>query len=195
MRNDSAGNFYFTIPQWKIVNRVTLNTSGSLVETMWDFQKKSWKELWVAPENECDVYGTCGAFGSCNVEDSPVCSCLRGFEPTSGDEWGRGNWSSGCRRKNQLTGGNGDDFFRMQFVKVPDLAQRFYSGEIDECRRNCLGNFSCIAYAHDSNIGCMLWRGDLIDVQKFKGVGVDLYIRLSASELGTSQLSTLQFMS
>ncbi|KAG6394009.1 hypothetical protein SASPL_144585 [Salvia splendens] len=182
--NDSAGNFYYTMPQWKIVNRVTLNSSGSLVETMWDFKNETWRFLWAAPENECDVYGTCGPFGSCNIEDSPMCSCVEGFEPASGEEWARGNWSSGCRRRRKLDCGGGDGFFRMQFVKVPDLAQHFYSERIDECRRSCLGNCSCIAYAHDSNIGCMFWSDALVDVQKFKGVGVDLYIRLSASELG-----------
>ncbi|KAH6790518.1 hypothetical protein C2S51_005524 [Perilla frutescens var. frutescens] len=186
VKNDSAGTFYFTIPQWKIINRVTLNSSGSLVETMWDLQKKSWTPLWLAPENECDIYGTCGPFGSCNVEDSPICSCLRGFEPTSEDEWARGNWSSGCRRKNELRCGDGDGFLKLQFMKVPDFAERLYSVGIDECRMKCSRNCSCIAYAHDSNIGCMFWRDSLIDVQKFKGVGVNLYIRLglSASELG-----------
>ncbi|XP_042030254.1 G-type lectin S-receptor-like serine/threonine-protein kinase At1g11330 [Salvia splendens] len=34
------------------------------------------------------------------------------------------------------------------------------------------------------NISCMFWRDALVDVQRFKGVGIDLYIRLSASELG-----------
>ncbi|KAL1537440.1 non-specific serine/threonine protein kinase [Salvia divinorum] len=182
--NDSAGTFYYTMPEWKIVNRVTLNSSGSLVETMWDLKSKRWIPLWAAPENECDVYATCGPFGSCNVEDSPVCSCVEGFEPASVEEWARGNWSRGCRRRRKLECGGGDGFSRMQFVKVPDLAQHFYSERIDECRRYCLGNCSCIAYAHDSNIGCMFWRDTLVDVQKFKGVGVDLYIRLSVSELG-----------
>ncbi|KAG6392270.1 hypothetical protein SASPL_146484 [Salvia splendens] len=86
--NDSAGTFYYTMPQWKIVNRVTLNSSGSLVETMWDFKNETW---WAAPENECNIYGTCGPFGNCNVKDSPVCCCVEGFEPASREEWARGN--------------------------------------------------------------------------------------------------------
>lgn len=108
----------------------------------------------------------------------------------SRDEWARGNWSSGCRRINELHCGKGDGFLRLQFIKVPDLADHFSADMIDECRTKCLENCSCIAYAHDSNIGCMFWRHSLIDVQNFKGVskskdvGVDLYIRLSASDLG-----------
>ncbi|XP_052485399.1 G-type lectin S-receptor-like serine/threonine-protein kinase SD1-13 isoform X5 [Gossypium raimondii] len=51
-------------------------------------------------------------------------------------------------------------------------------------------NCSCVAYAYDAGIGCMLWSGDLIDVQKFSNRGVDLYIRLPSSELdkGNSEI-------
>ncbi|XP_057768260.1 G-type lectin S-receptor-like serine/threonine-protein kinase At1g11330 [Salvia miltiorrhiza] len=71
----------------------------------------------------------------------------------------------------------------MRFMKVPDFAEPWPAVEEDECKRRCLGNCSCLAYAYDSNIGCMFWADALIDVQKFSGVGVDLFIRLSASDL------------
>ncbi|GFP91369.1 g-type lectin s-receptor-like serine/threonine-protein kinase at1g11300 [Phtheirospermum japonicum] len=106
--------------------------------TLWNDQTRNWDVTWLAPQNECDVYGTCGAYGSCNARGSPICSCLRGFEPTDAGEWESGNWTRGCRRRRELEctgGGDGDGFFRMEFMK------------------------------------------------QFNGVGADLYIRLSASEL------------
>ncbi|KAL0442857.1 UNVERIFIED_CONTAM: G-type lectin S-receptor-like serine/threonine-protein kinase [Sesamum latifolium] len=182
---DRAGTFYFTAPEGKFLMKITLNSSGSLVQTLWDDQTKNWDITWLAPQNECDVYGTCGPFGSCNSQDSPICSCLRGFEPTNRDEWERGNWTSGCQRKKQLQCGQGDKdgFLRLPFMKVPDFAEQFSSRQEDECRSACLSNCSCIAYAHDPNIGCMFWSETLIDVQQFSGVGVDFYVRLAASEL------------
>lgn len=185
--NDRAGTFYFTAPEGKFLMRITLNSSGSLVQTLWNDQTKNWDITWLAPQNECDVYGTCGPFGSCNAQDSPICSCLRGFEPTNRDEWERGNWTGGCQRKKQLqcAQGDGDGFLRLPFMKVPDFAEQLSSRQEDECRSACLSNCSCIAYAHDPNIGCMFWGETLIDVQQFSGVGVDFYIRLAASELGT----------
>ncbi|KAI6703891.1 hypothetical protein NL676_013027 [Syzygium grande] len=39
------------------------------------------------------------------------------------------------------------------------------------------------AYAFDSGVGCMHWRGDLIDLQKFSDGGTTLYVRLAHSEL------------
>lgn len=181
--NDRNGTSYFTAPEAEFFMKIDLNSSGSLVQRLWNDQKKSWDITWLAPSNECDVYGTCGPFGSCDIRDSNMCSCLRGFEPANLSEWDSKNWSSGCRRINQLQCGD-DDFFNMAFVKVPDFAEQFSSGDKDECRRRCLGNCSCLAYAHDANIGCMFWSDALIDVQQFSGVGVDLHIRLSSSDFG-----------
>ena len=65
-------------------------------------QKDDWKVTWESKETECDVYGKCGVFGICNPKNSPICSCLRGYEPKSMEELIRGNWTSGCVRKTPL---------------------------------------------------------------------------------------------
>ncbi|XP_042022192.1 G-type lectin S-receptor-like serine/threonine-protein kinase B120 [Salvia splendens] len=67
-------------------------------------------------------------------------------------------------------------------MKVPDFAQPLLSRVQDECQTTCLRNCSCIAYAYDINIGCMFWSDSLIDTQELDRAGVDLYVRLSASE-------------
>ncbi|KAG8385649.1 hypothetical protein BUALT_Bualt03G0067000 [Buddleja alternifolia] len=194
--DDPPGNFYFTAPEGGILMNFALNSSGSLVQTLWNDQKKNWDISWWAPRNECDVYATCGPFGSCNEHESPTCSCLRGFEPINREEWERGNWTSGCQRRRQLQcdqsgGGNGDGFLRLPFMKVPDFAEHFSSGQVEECLARCSRNCSCLAYAHDLHIGCMFWSESLIDLQKFSSVGVDLYIRLEASELVDSKWGEL----
>ncbi|KAL3825719.1 hypothetical protein ACJIZ3_021748 [Penstemon smallii] len=166
--NDHTGTFYFTVPEGAFLMRVTLNSTGSLVQTLWNDRHTNWDIAWVGPQSECDVYGTCGPFGSCSIRDSPICSCIRGFEP--------------CEQSNN-TNGNGDGFLRLQFTKVPDFAEQFQSSQANVCRTRCLSNCSCIAYAYYPNIGCMSWSEHLIDVQRFNGDGVDLYIRLENSEL------------
>ncbi|KAL9146535.1 hypothetical protein ABFS82_13G116300 [Erythranthe guttata] len=202
IKNDSDGTFYFTVPdRWRLLSMVVLNSSGTLVQTFYNDQKMSWDVAAMNPSTVCDLYGTCGAFGICHTQYSPVCSCLKGFEPTNMAEWGRGNWTSGCRRINLLqcthrnndTGGgkSGDGFLRLKFVNVPDFAQQYYSAtRKEECRARCLMNCSCIAYAHDPNIGCMFWSNttSLIDIQKFNRIGVDLYLRLSASDFEDKKL-------
>ncbi|TYI95950.1 hypothetical protein E1A91_D01G035000v1 [Gossypium mustelinum] len=107
--------------------------------------------------------------------------CLKGFKPRNIEEWSRGNWSSGCQ---------GDDgFFKLKKMKVATFPDQS-SITNGECKDQCMKNCSCVAYAYDAGIGCMLWSGDLIDVQKFSNRGVDLYIRLPSSELdkGNSEI-------
>lgn len=140
-----------------------------------------------ASTGSCGSNGECGAFGSCNTQDSPICSCLPGFTPRSADEWIVRNWSSGCERKASLSCGNGgtsDGFLKLQSMKISGYSTRF-SGPEDGCEGICSRNCSCIAYAYDGGIGCMFWSAALIDVQKISnGLGSDLHIRVSASELG-----------
>lgn len=145
-----------------------------------------------ASSNSCETYGKCGPFGSCDSQDSPICSCLRGFYPRNNQEWSAGNWTSGCLRSVPLSceeGNNStikqDGFLKLQTMKVSGYTAR-WSGPQAQCEGRCLGNCSCLAYGYDTGIGCIFWDGTLIDIQKFPGgSGSDLYIRLSNSELGT----------
>ncbi|KAK7389402.1 hypothetical protein VNO78_24416 [Psophocarpus tetragonolobus] len=137
--------------------------------------------------NKCEFYGTCGPFGSCDITLSPICTCFKGFEPSNPEEWKRENWTSGCKRNMPLNCGllknvsevKSDGFLTYHNMKVPDFVERLVvDHDQDNCKADCLANCSCLAYAYDSYIGCMYWRGDLIDLQKFSDGGVDLFIRL-----------------
>ncbi|XXG42815.1 hypothetical protein AAC387_Pa01g2996 [Persea americana] len=66
----------------------------------------------------------------------------------------------------------------------PDLPVSWADGSLTECEDKCQKNCSCVAYAYDSMIGCMIWGGDLMDIQQFAKGGVDFNIRLPALELG-----------
>ncbi|KAL6546692.1 hypothetical protein OROMI_022413 [Orobanche minor] len=145
--------------------------------------------------NPCDTYGRCGAFGICNSQNSPICSCLQGFYPRNSAEWDSGNWTSGCDRRVPLNcdGNNGtanagreDSFLRLPRMKMSGYSDR-WPGSEDQCQGRCLSNCSCIAYGFDIGIRCMFWsNGTLIDIQKFPSGsgGSDLHIRLADSELG-----------
>ncbi|XP_030971351.1 G-type lectin S-receptor-like serine/threonine-protein kinase At1g11330 [Quercus lobata] len=168
-----------------------LDSQGNSMQIHWNDEKEDWEVVGFAPANECDVYGTCGAFGSCYALSSPICSCLKGFEPKIVEEWNRGNWMSGCVRRTPLQcervnnrsegAGKADGFLKLEMVKVPDFAEWSYRTK-DDCRKQCLENYSCVAYAYDTGIGCMSWSGNLIDLQKFSIGGLDIYIRLSYLE-------------
>ena len=66
------------------------------------------------------------------IWNSPICSCLRGFEPRNIKEWSRGNWTGECVRKTPLQceringsteESEADGFIRLTTIKVLDFAE------------------------------------------------------------------------
>ncbi|KAL4628480.1 hypothetical protein ACB092_05G241600 [Castanea dentata] len=172
---DQDGTYYFSCSY--VTNssiHYVLTIEGDVVARYWDYEKDDWGIFWNAVKSECDVYGMYGAFGSCNSQSSPICSCLPGFEPKNTEEWNRGNWTSGSVKM--------DGFLKLKTMKAPDFADSSLAQE-DYCKQQCLENCSCIAYAYDSGTGCMSWTRSLIDTQKLPSGGVDLYIRVAYSEV------------
>ncbi|KDO38917.1 hypothetical protein CISIN_1g0438202mg, partial [Citrus sinensis] len=79
-------------------------------------------------------------------------------------------------------------------MKLPDATPSRVSKSINlnECREKCLENSSCMVYTNldirGGGSGCAMWFGELIDMRDFPDGGQDLYIRMSASEIGTRGL-------
>ncbi|KAL1289333.1 hypothetical protein AAHE18_20G049800 [Arachis hypogaea] len=192
---ESNGTYYLSYSYANHNLRMfALGVDGNLNEYYWDYSKKQWSMMWSAINTECGVYGKCGVFASCDPKTSPICTCLRGYVPRNVEEWNKQNWSSGCVRKTPVQCETVEDgFVKLQNTKVPDYAEWLSSIDFD-CRTACLGNCSCKAYAYDVGIGCMLWSGNLIDIQRFSMGGTDLYIRVPSSELGKCIYMTYTYM-
>ncbi|MCD9642917.1 hypothetical protein HAX54_029966 [Datura stramonium] len=191
--SDNTGTTYFSYSyadQGDDMLYLVLNSTGFLQQKNLYAGKNEWEVTWAGPANECDFYGKCGPFGSCDANGSPICTCLQGFKPKNQEEWGKGNWTNGCIRKTMLENERNnsnieqvkqDWFLKLQSMKVPDFAI-LVSFEEEDCESGCLRNFSCIAYSYYIGIGCMHWERSLIDVQKFSKSGADLFIRLAYTE-------------
>ncbi|KAL7185679.1 hypothetical protein ACSBR2_027603 [Camellia fascicularis] len=71
--------------------RVILTPTGQAQLLFWAQSSNSWVVVWQTPVVECDFYGYCGPFSSCEQNGShPFCSCLEGFEPKDQKEWNLG---------------------------------------------------------------------------------------------------------
>ncbi|WRX26471.1 S-locus glycoprotein domain - like 9 [Theobroma cacao] len=160
--DDKQGSIYITFAFANLsLSYILLDSQGNLALRVWDDKQGDWVTFWSLPETECDVYGQCGAFGSCDSLKPSICSCLRGFEPKIIEEWNRGNWTSGCvrskplqcERVNNSSELGKDGFLKLGMMKVPDFAQWSRAGSEYECKEFCLRNCSCIAYAYDAGIG------------------------------------------
>ncbi|CAN1347387.1 G-type lectin S-receptor-like serine/threonine-protein kinase At4g27290 [Linum perenne] len=127
-------------------------------------------------------------YGSCNINNSPPCGCLIGFEPKSDEDWESGDWSGGCVRRNHSVCGNGEGFQKVAGVKLPDTRKSWFNRSMDlgECERVCSRNCSCTAYSTlniTDGSGCLLWFGELLDIREYTEYGQDFFIRLASSEL------------
>ncbi|XP_028791841.1 G-type lectin S-receptor-like serine/threonine-protein kinase At1g11330, partial [Neltuma alba] len=197
MQGELGGSFdlYFHYTDKSALLTLKLGHKGKLKKQRWNSHTNLWDREWVSENSVCDIYGKCGPFGICNSLSSPICSCLRGFEPNNEEEWGRQNWTSGCvrrealqqeRDKNFSQASKPDGFLKLERVKLPDHAEASpsnFAKDSADCQTRCLKNSSCIAYAYDKSLGCMVWNADLLDIQSFSVGGVDLFIRLAYSEL------------
>ena len=132
-----------------ILTRAVVSQNGDLKHFKWINQTQGWMHYRSAQEDTCDNYGFCGAYGLCDVNNSPVCTCLRGFEPKNKKEWNKEPGSGGCIRKTPVNC-SGDGFMEVSGVKLPDSRQSPVNNNmnLEECKIQCLKNCSCTAYAN-----------------------------------------------
>uniref|UniRef100_A0ACD5TW18 Uncharacterized protein n=1 Tax=Avena sativa TaxID=4498 RepID=A0ACD5TW18_AVESA len=184
--NDEEASFSFEVADPSTLSRLVMSPNGQL--TMFDWSSKSgghWLLHWVSPTSPCDVYSVCGAFGVCDVASSQYCRCLPAFDAAS-----PGDWSDGCVRKTSSRCGNGsastDGFLPVQNVKLPSssFSAADAAGSSGDCAAACLRNCSCTAYAYED--ACLVWSGDLRNIQQLTAGGSTLFLRVAASDLAAS---------
>ncbi|TVU20070.1 hypothetical protein EJB05_36258 [Eragrostis curvula] len=191
-------SYSFQVPNSSILTRLTLNSTagaggaGLLQRWAWASSAAAWTLYWYAPRDQCDAVSPCGPNGVCDTNTVPVCSCLRGFTPRSPASWALRDGRDGCVRATPLGCGNGTDgFVVLPHAKAPDTTTAVvdYDASLEQCRRRCLSNCSCTAYARANlsgepgHRGCVIWTGGLDDLRVFPGFGQDLYVRLAAADL------------
>ncbi|GKC33562.1 G-type lectin S-receptor-like serine/threonine-protein kinase, partial [Tanacetum coccineum] len=175
-----------------VVTRIYINTEGNFLRLTWNDKIQKWVPYWHADTSICNLYGVCGPYGKCNANNSPICSCMEGFEPRNPAKWNASEWSSGCRRRTPLDCPNGDGFQVVKNIKLPDTRRSWYNRNmtLGECATACERNCACAAYANieitRGGSGCLTWSGNLMDVRTIDE-SQDLYVRMAISDLKVVQ--------
>ncbi|CAL5402885.1 unnamed protein product [Camellia sinensis] len=202
LKKNSIYNFSFTFNEQEVsagyelvnsavISRLVLSQDGVMRRWTWIDRTQDWNLYNTAPADSCDNYAVCGAYGSCNITNSPVCGCLNKFVPRYPKDWDRGDWSNGCMRRTPFVCHHGDGFLKYSRIKLPDTQNSLFNVNmtLKECGTMCLENCSCMAYANldisGGGTGCLLWFDDLIDIREFSEGGQDLYVRMASFELET----------
>ncbi|KAL2496234.1 G-type lectin S-receptor-like serine/threonine-protein kinase [Forsythia ovata] len=173
-----------------VISRVTLSQSGVVQRRTWVDRTQEWVVYLNIPADVCDTYKICGAYGRCNIGNSPACGCLDKFVPKDPEGWVRSDSSKGCIRRTPLNCQEGDEFLKYSGIKLPDSRYSSWINEsmtLEECKGACLKNCSCMAYTQldisGKGSGCLFWFGDLVDIRDLPTDGQDIYIRMASSEL------------
>ncbi|PHT44253.1 G-type lectin S-receptor-like serine/threonine-protein kinase [Capsicum baccatum] len=182
--------------EYEMVNKSVISTFvvkpyGKAMRVIWIGKVQGWVNYHSADADDCDTYKLCGAYGTCNMLSDPFCQCLDKFEPKHPDDWKRSDWSSGCVRRHPLNC-TGDGFRMYSGVKLPDTRNSWFNETmtLDECKEFCLRNCSCTGYANldirNGGSGCLLWIGEMVDIRQLSASGQDIYIRMSATDIGSA---------
>ncbi|XP_062187619.1 G-type lectin S-receptor-like serine/threonine-protein kinase At2g19130 [Phragmites australis] len=198
VNNATESYFIYSMKDDKIISRFIIDVNGQIKQQTWVDAAQQWILFWAQPRSQCEVYALCGAYGSCNLNALPFCSCIKGFSQKVQSDWDIQDYSGGCKRNVLLqcqansssAQAQPDKFYTMAGVRLPDNAQSAVAASSQDCQVACLNNCSCNAYTYNSS-GCFVWHGDLINLQEqYSGNGGGtLFLRLAASELQDSKKS------
>ncbi|XP_059661590.1 G-type lectin S-receptor-like serine/threonine-protein kinase At4g27290 isoform X2 [Cornus florida] len=186
--------YEFELINSSVFSRSVLNQNGIVQRLTWNYKTQDWTVYTSIPADNCDSYGLCQAYGSCNIGNSPVCRCLDKFMPRYPKDWEAADWSGGCVRRKPLDCQNGsaNGFLKYSGVKLPDTRNAWFdrSMTLKECEMVCSKNCSCMAYANidvtAGGSGCLLWFVDWINIRDLTEIGQDIYIRMASSEKHSS---------
>ncbi|KAK3427067.1 hypothetical protein EUGRSUZ_F03371 [Eucalyptus grandis] len=185
--DDDEIYYHYELLDSSFISRLVINSNGIVQRVTWIDRMQGWTLYLTIPKDNCDTYALCGAYGSCTIDESPVCRCLTGFTPRYSQEWDILDWSNGCVRTAPLDCGK-DIFVKYSGMKLPDTSSSWFnkSMNLQECEEVCKKNCSCMAYSNldirGGGSGCLLWFGEIIDIRELNINGQDLYIRMAASE-------------
>ncbi|KAL3364552.1 hypothetical protein AABB24_013367 [Solanum stoloniferum] len=179
--------FKYELKNDSMPTRVVLNPDGVIQHLIWIEHTQSWFLYLTAQLDNCDRFALCGPYSSCNINNSPPCDCLKGFEPRYPQD-SAADWSSGCVRRTSLNCTH-DGFLKFTGIKMPDSRNSWHNERmnLEECEKMCLADCNCTAYSdldvRNGGSGCLLWFGELIDIREFSQNEQNLYVRVAASEL------------
>ncbi|XP_020874186.1 receptor-like serine/threonine-protein kinase SD1-8 [Arabidopsis lyrata subsp. lyrata] len=179
-------SYSFSVTNGNVFSILRMDHSGILNRSTWIPTSGELKWIgYLLPEkyDMCHVYNMCGPNGLCDINTSPICNCIKGFQGRHQEAWELGDKKEGCVRKTQSKC-NGDQFLKLQTMKLPDTVVSIVDMKLGlkECKKKCLATCNCTAYANanmeNGGSGCVIWVGELLDLRKYKNAGQDLYVRL-----------------
>ncbi|GLJ15657.1 hypothetical protein SUGI_0257540 [Cryptomeria japonica] len=172
------------------VTRILLTKFGQV--QVYAFDGSNWSMFFSVPRDGCALYGTCGAYGTCDSRNLQLCSCGEGFKPKDDRAWRSQDWaSSGCVPQSPLNCST-DRFIDLGVLLPDDYSSSHPASTKKDCQKACLHNCSCTAFAFNPPSGpCQTWSRDLLNMRYStpSKSNSNVFIRVGASQLSTKRKS------
>ncbi|GFP79064.1 g-type lectin s-receptor-like serine/threonine-protein kinase at4g27290 [Phtheirospermum japonicum] len=182
-RPDEAKYLTYNVYDESVISRIVIDRFGRLIRYVW---REAWIPNWVQPSDACKAYAVCGPNAIRDINASSPCSCLSGFVPRSIEEWDSLDFSSGCVRMRPLEcSEERTGYVTLNNIKLPANPESLEIRRNGVCEIVCSVNCSCNGYAYDSREGCLLFMGDIVDLERLSNgsaAGGDLYGELLNGE-------------
>ncbi|PWA88962.1 S-locus glycoprotein domain-containing protein [Artemisia annua] len=175
-------------------SRLIIDYAGSVKYFSWvQSQYPDWEE----PENECSVYGVCGKFALCYVNNQITCNCLDRFQRVD-----PGDASSGCKLTSDI-GRHDDVFINVSMIKVENPSIFFELENRTDCETKCLQNPQCKAYSYspankelaksgrpEGKNRCWMWDTELMNLQTNGAHNICVRVSAAKGDLNATKESS-----
>ncbi|KAK6133332.1 hypothetical protein DH2020_032903 [Rehmannia glutinosa] len=166
-----------------LLTRIQIDYFGRLIHYVWLEGSQAWNIYRVQPSDACKSYAMCGPNAICDINSSPICGCLNGFVPRFMQTWDSLDFSGGCVRRRPLEcSEERTGYITVNNIRLPANSESLEIRRDGVCEIVCLVNCSCNGYSYDSRGGCLLFMGDLVDLERLSNgsAGGNLYVRMES---------------
>lgn len=81
----------YELLNYSVLLRLVLSQNCMMNNWTWVDRTQGWILCSTAPADNCDFYAYRGAYGSCNLGNSPICGFLGKIVPRHPKEWAMGD--------------------------------------------------------------------------------------------------------
>ncbi|KAG8648879.1 G-type lectin S-receptor-like serine/threonine-protein kinase SD3-1 isoform X2 [Manihot esculenta] len=149
------------VPMWSVFGEdhndrvnfrlLRLDVDGNLRMYSWEDASKSWKSVWQAVENQCNVFATCGQHGICifNASGSPECQCP--FKMTSDP-------NSKCFEQDCTSAFSMIRYEHTFLYQIYPPSDSIIVTSLEQCKNLCMKNSVCTAatFTNDGTGECRM---------------------------------------
>ncbi|XWS56255.1 hypothetical protein CRYUN_Cryun09bG0070200 [Craigia yunnanensis] len=167
-----------------------LDVDGNLRLYSWIEVSQTWRSVWQAVENQCNVFATCNQQGICafNASGSPVCTCP--FRHTTQS-------NSKCLFSSQHKCKPGSimvEHANMFLYGIYPVNDSIFLTSLDHCKSMCLSDSSCTAvtFTNDGSAKCRMMKTQYVGGYSDPSLSSTSFVKRCSDPMAADPISLLK---